>query len=100
MVRAPEEHANTEPKSRSAPPPEVERLAYDIQDHCRATHTGRSTTYKALNPDPAKRDGLPYLPSFHVGRRRLILVEDSLKWLAKLKAASMAKAEPRRSDAA
>jgi hypothetical protein len=51
------------------------------------SNLGRSTIYKAINPDPAKRDGLPFLRSFKVGRRRLILTATRRAWLAELEAA-------------
>jgi hypothetical protein len=93
MVQSVSENTHTERKSRSAPPTQVELLAYDIVGHCRATSTGRSTAYKAMNFDAEKRGGLPFLPSFTVGKRRLILVEDSREWLAKLKTASITEAD-------
>jgi hypothetical protein len=91
MVQSVPNSGAAERKSRTAPPPQVQPLAYDIMGHCRATSTGRSTAYKAMNPNPDKRHGLPFLASFTVGKRRLILVEDSREWLAELRAASMAK---------
>jgi hypothetical protein len=69
--------------------PQAEPLAYDIPESCRLDHTGRSTKYKAISPDPAKRAGLPFLPSFTIGRRRLILAADHREWLDKLRAASL-----------
>lgn len=99
MDHVPAQHADTKRKSRSAPPLQMEPLAYDVTGHCRATNTGRSTTYKAMSRDAKKRGGLPFLPSFTVGKRRLILVEDSREWLAKLKAASMAEASADRGAA-
>jgi hypothetical protein len=70
--------------------PQAEPLAYGIIESCRRDGTGRSTKYKAINPDPQKRDGLPFLPSFNVGRRRLILAADHQEWLEKLRNASLA----------
>jgi hypothetical protein len=70
--------------------PQAEPLAYGIIESCRLDGTGRSTKYKAINPDPQKRDGLPFLPSFNVGRRRLILAVDHQEWLEKLRNASLA----------
>jgi hypothetical protein len=71
-------------KSKPAAPP-VEPFAYDIAESCRRDGIGRSTKYLAINPDPTKRSGLPYLPSFTIGRRRLILAADHQAWLEKLK---------------
>jgi hypothetical protein len=51
------------------------------------SNLGRSTIFKAISRDPAKRDGLPFLPSFKVGRRRLILTATRRAWLAELEAA-------------
>ena len=70
----------------------VEPLAYDVPESCRRDGTGRSTKYKALNPNPAKRGGLPLLPSFTAGRRRLILAADHREWLQKLKTDSLERA--------
>lgn len=47
----------------------------------------RSLIYKAINKDPAKRAGLPFLPSFKVGRRRLIRLARRRAWLSELEAA-------------
>ena len=64
-------------------------IAYSILESCRRDGTGRSTKYKAINPDPRKRDGLPFLPSFTIGRRRLILAVDHQKWLDQLREGSL-----------
>jgi hypothetical protein len=92
MVQHAPENTIAEHKPRPTPRPQVEVLAHDVPSHCQITNTGRSTAYKAMNSDAGKRDGLPFLPSFTVGKRRLILVEDSREWLAKLRAASLGKA--------
>jgi hypothetical protein len=63
-------------------------LAYSIDKSCEIDGLCRSSKYNAINPDPAKRRGLPYLPSFTVGKRRLILAADHKAWLETLKAAS------------
>lgn len=78
--------------------PRAEPLAYDIPESCYRDGIGRSTKYKAINPDPDKRDGLPFLPSFTVGRRRLLLAADHREWLEKLRAASLS--TERKSDGA
>jgi hypothetical protein len=70
--------------------PRPEPLAYDVLESCRLDGTGRSTKYKAINPDPRVRGEIPFLPSFTCGRRRLILAADHLEWLKQLRAASMA----------
>ena len=49
--------------------------------------------YRAMNPDPAKRKGVPFLPSFKIGVSRRIRTETRRKWLADLEAAAIAEAE-------
>jgi hypothetical protein len=71
------------------PAPPTAAIAYGILESCRRDGTGRSTKYKAINPDPRKRDGLPFLPSFTIGRRRLILAVDHQKWLEQLRKSSL-----------
>lgn len=44
--------------------------------------SSRSTLYLAMHPDPARRNGLPFLPSVKVGKRRLIRTEALRAWLA------------------
>jgi hypothetical protein len=58
--------------------------AESVEETARATGLGRTTIYKAINPDPAKRDGLPFLPSVKVRNRRLIRTEVRRAWLQKL----------------
>ena len=43
---------------------QLEPLAYDIPTSGHRDGIGRSTKYKAINPDPDKREGLPFLKSF------------------------------------
>jgi hypothetical protein len=50
----------------------------------------RSTKYLAINPDPKKRAGLPFLTTFTAGRRRLMMAADHKAWLEKLKASTAA----------
>jgi hypothetical protein len=52
--------------------PAVEVLAYSVPDTCVALKLGRSSVFKMLNPDPVKREGLPYLRSYKVGKVRRI----------------------------
>jgi hypothetical protein len=73
-------------RERRAEQPEP--LAYDILESCRRDGIGRSTKYKVINPDPNKRQGLPLLKSFKVGKRRLILASDHRAWLETLAAQS------------
>lgn len=61
-----------------------ERDAESVEDTARKAGVGRSIIYRALNPDPMKRDGLPYLPSLKVGKRRLIRSEARRTWLKRL----------------
>jgi len=67
-------------------PPDAEspELAARLSGMC------RSRIYQAINPDPAKRGGLPFLPSLLIGGSRRIRRETRLKWLAELEAATVA----------
>jgi hypothetical protein len=46
----------------------------------------RSIIYRAMSPDPAKRKGLPLLPSMKIGMLRRIRIEARRKWLEELEA--------------
>ena len=48
----------------------------------KAAGVSRAYLYQAMNPDPAKRGGVPFLPSLKVGKRRLIRMESLRAWLA------------------
>lgn len=61
-----------------------EAEALSVEDAARRAGVGRTFMYQALSPDEGKRDGLPYLPSIKVGRRRLVRVSTLRNWLAKL----------------
>jgi hypothetical protein len=67
---------------------QFELLAYDIATSCRLDGLCRSTKYKAINPDPDKREGLPFLKTFKAGKRRLMLPADHRAWLEELAAQS------------
>jgi hypothetical protein len=69
-----------------------EPLAYDIAMSCQLDQICRTKKYQAINPDPSKRRGLPFLRTFKVGSKRLMTASDHREWLAELQAASMAKA--------
>jgi hypothetical protein len=58
-----------------------------------ACGVGRSTIYLAMSPDPAKRKGLPFLPSFKIGQLRRIRAETRRQWLKDLEAAAIAEAD-------
>jgi len=58
--------------------------AESIEETARACGLGRTIIYQAINPDPAKRGGLPFLPSLKARKRRLVLVEVRRAWLRKL----------------
>jgi hypothetical protein len=64
----------------------IEPLAVDIPTACRMTGVGRSMVYMALNPNSSKRDGLPFLPSFKVGKLRRITMPNLKAWVAELAA--------------
>jgi hypothetical protein len=61
-----------------------ERDAESVEETAHKVGLGRSIIYRALNPDPAKRDGLPFLPSLKAGKRRLIRVAARRAWLNEL----------------
>jgi hypothetical protein len=50
----------------------------------------RTIIYRAINPDPAKRGALPFLPSLKIGASRRIRREARLQWLSDLEAAAKA----------
>lgn len=80
------------PKARSARPPlRADALSYDVVESCLRDGICRTLKYRAVNPDATKRGGLPFFPSFTVGRRRLILATDHRAWLEELKARGAAK---------
>jgi hypothetical protein len=64
----------------------IEPLAVDIPTACRMTGVGRSMVYMALNPNSSKRAGLPFLPSFKVGKLRRITMPNLKAWVADLAA--------------
>jgi hypothetical protein len=61
-----------------------DRDAESVEETAHKVGLGRSLIYRALNPDPAKRDGLPFLPSLKAGKRRLIRAEARRAWLKQL----------------
>jgi hypothetical protein len=65
-------------------PAQAQVDAESVDQTAKATGLGRTTIYKALNPDPAKREGLPFLPSMKVRKRRLIRTETRRAWLKQL----------------
>jgi hypothetical protein len=48
--------------------------------------------YQAMSDDPEKRQGLPFLPSLKVGKRRLIRSEALRGWLTSIEAAPIKRA--------
>lgn len=67
--------------------------AESIEDTARALGVGRSFVYRAIHPDPAVRDGLPFLPSIKAGKRRLVRIEARRAWLAELEERCVADAQ-------
>lgn len=65
-------------------PPQVE--AVSVETAARLAELGRSTLYKALHPDPKKREGLPFLASLKVGKSRRVRVPALRAWLLELEA--------------
>ena len=70
-----------------------EKDAESIEDTARKAGVGRSIIYRALAADPAKRGGLPFLPSLKVGKRRLIRAEARRAWLRQLEELESASAK-------
>ena len=64
--------------------PEADATSVEVTAHL--CGVGRSTIYEAINPDPAKRKGLPFLRSFKVKTARRISRDARLEWLAALEA--------------
>ena len=59
-------------------------LTVTVSEAVRLSSICRTNLYAAMSPDPAKRRGLPHLPSFAFGRRRLIRFKALKAWLAKV----------------
>jgi hypothetical protein len=72
-----------------------EKDAESVEDTAHKAGVGRSIIYRALNPDPAKRGGLPFLPSLKVRKRRLIRAEARRAWLRQLEELESASAQGR-----
>jgi hypothetical protein len=72
----------------SKTPAQAEPLSYSIDRSCEIDGICRSMKYRALNPDPEHRRGLPFLRTFMVGRKRLLMADDHRAWLEELRVAS------------
>ena len=59
-----------------------------VDDTARVAGICRTTVYRAMNPDPRYRNGLPFLASIKLGKCRRIRVATLRDWLAELEAAS------------
>jgi predicted DNA-binding transcriptional regulator AlpA len=70
-----------------------EKDAQSVEETAHKVGLGRSIIYRALNPDPSKRDGLPFLPSLKAGKRRLIRAEARRAWLRQLEELESASAK-------
>ena len=79
--------------ARKPNPPQTGPLAYSLKESCAKDGLGISSKYKAIQTDPAKRGGWPFLPTVKAGRRRLVLASDHQAWLEKLRATSCPNAE-------
>ena len=64
-----------------------------VKETARAVGVCPAMIWSALSPDPSKRRGLPFLPSFKVGRRRLVRPAARRAWVQALEAAQVAEAE-------
>jgi hypothetical protein len=71
-----------------------EKDAESVEETAHKVGLGRSIIYRALNPDPTKRDGLPFLPSLKAGKRRLIRAEARRAWLRQLEELESPSAKP------
>ena len=71
-----------------------EKDGESVEEAAHASGVGRSIIYRAINPDPAKRGGLPFLPSVKVGKRRIILRPTRRAWLRQLEELESARANP------
>lgn len=66
----------------------IEVEAVSVDDAARVAGVGRTSLYKAMNPDPDRRERFPYLSSIKVGRARRIRLSTLRAWLAALEVAS------------
>jgi hypothetical protein len=76
----------------------AELEAVSVDDAARISGFCRSFLYPALNPDPAKRKGLPYLPSLKVRKARRIRLSTLRQWLADLEQAQQPQERRRGAD--
>jgi hypothetical protein len=60
-----------------------------IEDFARRCGVGRTIVFRAANPDPDYRRGLPYLPTVKLGRCRGVRPETGRQWLAELERATV-----------
>jgi hypothetical protein len=70
-----------------------EKDGESVEEAAHASGVGRTIIYRAINPDPAKRGGLPFLPSVKVGKRRIILRPTRREWLRQLEELESASAK-------
>ena len=61
-----------------------------VEEVVAAARLGRSTVFKAMNPNPAYRAGIPFLPSVRIGRARRSRAAAFQAWLAALEQANAA----------
>lgn len=69
-------------------------LAVSVADAAKIGGQSRTVLYQAMSPDPKKRNGLPFLPSLKVGKRRLVLVETYRQWLVSFESRPDALGDP------
>ena len=55
-----------------------------IEEFARRCGVGRTIVFRAANPNPDYRRGLPFLPTVKLGRCRGVRPETAWKWLAEL----------------
>jgi hypothetical protein len=67
--------------------------AESVENTAHKTGVGRSILYLAMHPDPARRRGIPFLPSLKIGKRRLVRAEARREWLRQLEELESASAK-------
>jgi hypothetical protein len=72
--------------------PAALKAAERLEHWARANGIGRTLAWQAAHPDPDYRRGLPFLPTFTLGRCRLVRIETANEWLRELERSATARA--------